>query len=281
MLAIIRVLLFCTIHKCASVYVGQLLAKLAISHSITPIDLDRFVTSSSSLSNSTALQKARVFRRMLQNSNRGEENDLKTFTRSFFKTGGCFYGPFRSGKFVNTLPAGVKPKILLMLRDPRDAQTSRYFSRAYSHAAPQDQDQQQDFFAKRTKALSVTIDEFVLKTAPSILRGYQFYIDDLLSQGNVEWVKYEEMVTDFPSWLDRVINFWGLELAPETRDYLLRSADFEVPEEDIHSHKRQVSPGDHLRKLQPETIKALNEIFHDVLMALDYAPQNESISTAA
>ncbi|QKD83329.1 hypothetical protein HPC62_14990 [Thermoleptolyngbya sichuanensis A183] len=45
-------------------------------------------------------------------------------------------------------------------------------------------------------------------------------------------------------------------------------ADFQVEDEDVYRHKRQVLPGDHTRKLQPETIAVLNEKFAEVLNAL-------------
>jgi hypothetical protein len=273
-------LVFCTVHKCASVYVGQLLANMAISQSIVPIDLDRFVASSMALSDLPTFRAANDFRQKLLVSEFGKEHELRDFAKTFYRPTGCFYGPFRNGRFVNTLPESATPKILVMLRDPRDAQTSLYYSRAYSHAAPEAENQKIEFVEKRNKALSETVDEFVLGTIPRILRAYQFYVDHLLGQENVAFVKYEEMVTHFPSWLDRVIDFWGLEMNKKTRDHFLQSADFTVQKEDVRSHKRQVTPGDHLRKLQPETIEVLNEKYRDVLAALGYDLQGKLLPAA-
>ncbi len=41
--------------------------------------------------------------------------------------------------------------------------------------------------------------------------------------------------------------------------------------EDVWSHKRKVTPGDHREKLQPETIRRLDQIFAPVLDRLGYS----------
>lgn len=54
------------------------------------------------------------------------------------------------------------------------------------------------------------------------------------------------------------------------RLYEDHKADFQVEDEDVYRHKRQVMPGDHTRKLLPETIAALNEQFANILKTLGY-----------
>ena len=41
--------------------------------------------------------------------------------------------------------------------------------------------------------------------------------------------------------------------------------------EDAWSHKRKITPGDHREKLQPETIRQLDQIFAPVLDRLGYS----------
>ena len=50
----------------------------------------------------------------------------------------------------------------------------------------------------------------------------------------------------------------------DLRKKLINEAKFEI-KEDIYSHKRQVKPGDHRRKLQVNTIKKLNLEWQDIL----------------
>lgn len=47
-------------------------------------------------------------------------------------------------------------------------------------------------------------------------------------------------------------------------------ANFSVAREDLNSHKRQVQPGYHKRKLKPETIEILNDRFAEILETLGY-----------
>ena len=42
------------------------------------------------------------------------------------------------------------------------------------------------------------------------------------------------------------------------RDRILEEADFEVSGENLLAHKRAVKPGNHLKKLKPETVERLN-----------------------
>ena len=45
---------------------------------------------------------------------------------------------------------------------------------------------------------------------------------------------------------------------------------FKVDKEEIWSHKRKITPGDHKHKLRAETIEELNRIFKDIPVRLDY-----------
>ena len=60
-----------------------------------------------------------------------------------------------------------------------------------------------------------------------------------------------------------------LNVNQTTVSQIINEANFDV-EEDIYSHKRQVTPGDHKRKLLPETIDRLNSEFGEVLDVLGY-----------
>ena len=87
---------------------------------------------------------------------------------------------------------------------------------------------------------------------------YQEYCQSLLDKPNVLFVTYEKMVTDFDTWLDSIIEFLKLKVSPELVSKIKEEADFTVKEENIYAHKRQVLPGEHQRKLKPETIEILN-----------------------
>lgn len=247
-------ILFFTLHKCASVYVQKLLYDLAEDAGITPVNFENYFWKSTKLPKTV-------------------EKQLK----QAFKPVGYLYGPFRS---TNLLPkmqemGGYKfidniddYKILLMMRDPRDVLTSKYFSLAYSHNIPKLQEEQ--MLATREDTLKMTVDEFVTTRSQGELKKYTEYCRELIGRPNVLFVKYEDMVNNFDTWLHTIIKYLEIDVSQEKVNKIISDADFTVDKEDIHSHKRQVTPGDHKRKLKPESIDTLNSQFGEVLDLLGY-----------
>jgi hypothetical protein len=84
------------------------------------------------------------------------------------------------------------------------------------------------------------------------------------------------MVRDFAGWLNQIIEYWGATPSSRTVRRLIRQADFSVRKEDKYSHKRQVQPGDHRRKLKPQTIERLNSVFADIPRQLGYSDGDRS-----
>lgn len=182
---------------------------------------------------------------------------------------GIFYGVAR-GPYVKDMPRLFGLKAVVQVRDPRDCMTSSYFSYALSHVLPKDPEKLRLFRERREKLVRTPIDDYVLVQAPhyrermAVLRTILGIHDDALL------VTYEEMVDYTDDWLDRLCDFIG---QPRTDTLMARLAgklDFAVAAEDETAHKRQVAPGDHKRKLAPETIAKLNEILGDELRWFGY-----------
>ena len=91
-------------------------------------------------------------------------------------------------------------------------------------------------------------------------------------------VHYEDMVTDTDRWLDRLAAFSGQPVTEALRARLGPKIDFTVPSEDTTRHKRQVRPGDHRRKLAPDTIATLTRAFRPELDFFGYLGQSEDDS---
>ncbi|NEQ65781.1 MAG: sulfotransferase domain-containing protein [Symploca sp. SIO2D2] len=239
-------ILFFTTHKCASVYVANILKELIKDTKIIPIDLGGY------------FWKTGVSKEIIRE---GHKKALKPF--------GYLYAPLREPDECLTLIDNIESyQVVLMLRDPRDVLTSMYFSVGYSHIIPTAQ--QDVALTAREEILQQTIDEFVISEMPKFLKKYNDYCQELLPKSNVLLVKYEDMVTDFNSWLDTLVNFLKFDVNPKIVNKIINQADFTVQKEDIYSHKRQVHPGDHKRKLAPETIERLNSEFGEVLDLLGY-----------
>ena len=245
-----KTVLFFTVHKCASVYVESILKILAKDEGLIHLNLENYFTEVG---------------QPVQNPEVESRNIGQLFRRN-----GYLYGPFRIPHRWS-IPSFEEYKVLLMLRDPRDVLTSLYFSRAYSHSLATSQVSKFQI-KQREEALSKSIDQWVLDTALEYVRRYQFYCDNFLSHPNVFFVRYEDMVASFDIWLENVVDFLEFDdVKSKTLQKILNDSDFEVGAENIYSHKRQVQPGDHLRKLQPETINKLNILFGDLLNKFGYS----------
>ena len=197
----------------------------------------------------------------------------------------CF-GPVRALTQTPVFPDNLgEHSILLHLRDPRDILTSMFFSKAFSHRV---QEGRFDITpAQRLKMQESGVDNFVIENSQKLVLKYDMLYRELKGRPNVTIVHYEDMVLNFPAWLDQVLgafesikvpagkkrNIW---MPQSMRRLKLKNAllkinknAFDVDREDVLSHKRKVTPGDHRDKLAPETIEALNAIFADYIPADD------------
>ncbi|MBA3353575.1 MAG: sulfotransferase domain-containing protein, partial [Blastocatellia bacterium] len=178
---------------------------------------------------------------------------------------------------------------ILHLRDPRDVLVSMFFSYCYMHAG-----EIEAHTGYRKEVAEAGIDRFVLdmvgapfydyrgdygigsrykKHVGTVLDRYQRYLDELLSRPNTTAVSYEEMVLSFPAWLEKIAGAFDLTDPEETRAVVTERHANSVAagEEDVWSHKRKVTPGDHREKLKSETIRQLDELFAPVLDRLGYS----------
>lgn len=245
------ILLFTT-HKCASGYAGGIIRSLTKNVGMTSISVETFFD--------------KKFDKPVKELSNQEKQ--KIIEAGFFRPKGYYYGPLRTYSWP--IENIQDYQILLMLRDPRDVLTSLYFSVAYSHMIPTGKKLAQRILDNRTEVMNKSIDEWVLENAPYYLSRYEIYCEKLLGKPNVFFCKYEDMVNDFSKWLDSVIKSLQLnDVDQQLRAKLINEANFDV-EEDIYAHKRQAQPGDHRRKLKPETISQLNYRFGDILSLLDY-----------
>ena len=93
------------------------------------------------------------------------------------------------------------------------------------------------------------------------------------------------MVTDFPQWLQQFLGCFS-QFDPRPGNFPFRRAgnpndltgllinrygdSFDVSRENVLRHKRQVQPGDHRKKLTPQTIDALNQELNTILTQFEF-----------
>jgi len=251
-----KVLLY-TVHKSASMFLHNLLGDLAQIYR-----LDHF-----------SMNYEKMFEPIRQRS-----------WNEYIDQNDGIFGPIRILEAEPNIPADLSNySVILHTRDPRDILTSLFYSHTYSHKTweggfnPSDE--------KRKKWEQRGIDHFVVRNKV-ILKKYQYILDHLWGKPGVIHVTYEEMVTDYSSWLSNVLpafahlpfpkRFLKLGLKDPSLESLHTKlhnkykADFSTKKEDMHSHKRQVTPGDFRRKLKSESIEEINQKFAEILQALNY-----------
>jgi hypothetical protein len=189
--------------------------------------------------------------------------------KHIFKTRGYLYGPF--GGSIEGISNLDDYHIVLMVRDPRDILTSEYFSIAYSHPISIGGNKIKSFSERRAFARRVSIDNYIINNSEHVWRIFQRYIDVMANKKNIYITKYEDMIADFPTWLNNLLEYCELSISPVLRHKLLEeSAKASPKKENILRHIRQVTPGDYKRKLRQETIDYLNATFANILREFKY-----------
>ncbi|HMO14318.1 MAG TPA: sulfotransferase domain-containing protein [Pirellulaceae bacterium] len=145
---------------------------------------------------------------------------------------------------------GDKNRVCVMVRDPRDALVSLYYSMTFSHSVKSVEGDNSRFVANReelqrngsvTEGLKMILTKRgVDSTIPEFIRSTNFILDN----NNVLSLSYELLVTDPHLWLAKFAEHAGIEelLSESWMDNL--AENFNPPaEEDPMSHKRRIKPG--------------------------------------
>jgi hypothetical protein len=238
-----------SLNKAATQHVRRLLVRCTASAGLVPVHLNGY-----------------AFWSDLPYADHGAVVD-PALARAFHPQGNL-YSSF--GGFVGGLPDLERYRKVLVVRDPRDLLVSQYFSIANSHQTP-GAAKRAEFLQRREHAREVGIDAFVLERAPVVQAALRRYADELLPVPGTLVTTYEELVTDLGRWLRRTRSFLDLP-ADESLVAALVAESRPAPErEDINAKRRQVTPGDHRRKLAEETVAALDEQLADELATFGYA----------
>jgi hypothetical protein len=188
---------------------------------------------------------------------------------------GWIYGGFRQlPPFLSELGFFQRRPKLLLVRDPRDALVSEYFSVAFSHSLPPastaaDGGVREGLLRRREAALEQTVDAFALQSSRSYARQLEPLLrlkdDPLLTV-----YRYEDVVLDKRPWITDIAKRLNLDLPQQLLESILTAVDVDPSEERPTAFVRRVVPGDHLEKLAPGTIEELNSRFSDFLHAFGY-----------
>lgn len=190
------------------------------------------------------------------------------WSKNLYPQNGYFFGPFR--KFHGGIPWLSDNPLIFHIRDPRDVLVSLYYSLKTSHYIPYSNKKAALYMLERRKTTAqMEIDEFVLEEAHRIKSEYLEYFNGFSSHNNICISKYEEMVDNFEAWFLNVCRGIGINESDQLINICHKKRPGKVLESE-KSHKRQVTPGDHRRKLSKSTISELDSILKEVLIKCKY-----------
>jgi hypothetical protein len=185
-----------------------------------------------------------------------------------FHPQGYLYSSF--GGFVGGLPELERYRKLLVVRDPRDVLVSQFFSIAASHQTPGPA-KRASFEERRRHARDVGLDAFVLERAPVVGAALRRYAEELLPVPGTVVATYEDLVADLGAWLRATLPDLGLPVDDAVIAELVAAERPPPAAEVVTAKRRQVTPGDHRRKLAPDTVAALDALLADELATFGYS----------
>lgn len=162
-------------------------------------------------------------------------------------------------------------KKILLVRDPRDAIVSAYFSFARSHVLPDSGKLLDDMLKTREDMNQTEIDSFCVEQSSGVKAAFNRYHDHLKHDELLKIYRYEDIIFDKENWIKDILDYLGLTLKPVQLKRIIQRNDIVPQAEDASQHIRKVKPGDHLEKLTAECIARLNESLAEVLDRYNYS----------
>jgi hypothetical protein len=187
------------------------------------------------------------------------------------------YGGFRNMPVAfSNIPLFERSPKVLIIRDPRDALVSEYFSNLYSHPIPEQTAESSDTKAlmegQRQEALKNDIDTYVVERAEKMARTI-FEFAGIAKTSTTLLLKYEDYIFNKRQLISKLVEHFGWSVEEKSIVNILRWADIRPETENPRAFIRKVTPGDHREKLQLATIAKLNLILRPAMRLLDYSDE--------
>lgn len=160
---------------------------------------------------------------------------------------------------------------VVIIRDPRDMLVSLYYSVKYSHRyAGIQTPQYQALVDASREAAEMDIDEYCIAYAWRF-NSLFWQLSMVLRDQNALVLRYEDFIYDKFKLAKDICHWCGLNICDERIRELASAYDTIPKKDEPRAHIRQAHPGDHKRKLRPETIEVLNASLANILGAFSYA----------
>lgn len=183
---------------------------------------------------------------------------------------GYIYHSFRGlpQAFVGRVDFGGVKSVLL-LRDPRDAMVSEYFSfmPGGSHIVPN----KNSVVIEKRKAgnTGLSIDEYAVKYIHLHKKKLQVYADTLDFE-TVKVFRYEDIYYDKLKFVTEIFEYWGYQVSPATLQAVAAKRDIRPAKEDPSKHIRKGTPGDHIEKLSADTTEYISDLMRPLSSKFGY-----------
>ena len=188
--------------------------------------------------------------------------------------GGNVYAGFRNYPVAaEKNPIFMYARKVLLVRDPRDALVSEYFSNAYSHSLPKATEgtgARENLLAQREIALSTPIDDYVATRARMMARTMAEY-QPVLADERTLLLRYEDIIFQKDRMIEDLVRHFGWRCEPAKLKEIVAQVDVRPAEEVSTNFIRKVTPGDHRDKLMPATIERIDRDLAPVLRSFGYA----------
>lgn len=248
--------LFFTIHKCASTFIPPLLRTITRNSNY---ELKDYAGAIWNLGDQLDIGQ-------------DQENFLSSFLentadRLFFRKGEI-YAPLR-------IPVDFSErknfKHILFLRDPRDVLVSSYYSFGFTHAEPKNAKARKRAQTKRQLIQQKGIDNYSLDAARNwLLPTYSKYKDFYESAESCLYLRYRDFQNDPFKFITSLVKYLDIVIPEQEIEQLAAQASPVQVSTDNTKHKRSGKSKQYLEELNPEIIKALNEVFAEVLDYWDF-----------
>jgi hypothetical protein len=185
--------------------------------------------------------------------------------------GYCYRGFRNFPLFMESNSLLSQRKKILLVRDPRDAIVSAYFSFAWSHPAPAQGELSESVESDRKTFQQLNIEQFAKLYTQQLKVNLEQYERVFSNDPLLKVYRYEDIIFNKFEWIKDMLEFLQLSL-PEQQILDLANRHHLVPQaEEVGSHIRKVVPGDYLEKLSPDYIHHLNQTLSDILERYGYS----------
>jgi hypothetical protein len=199
-----------------------------------------------------------------------ESWDACTALNSAIVDGYCHRGYRHFPLFLNESELLPQRKKIFLVRDPRDAIVSAYFSFTKSHVLPESGELLDKMLKSRQSMQNIELENYAVAQAANVKEAFDRY-HKYLPQGELLKVyRYEDVIFDKENWIADMLAFLGLSLRPPQIVRIAQKHDIVPTTEDAGQHIRKVKPGDHREKLSSECILKINNILSEVLTRYNY-----------